>query len=647
MKAQVLLPKIFNYPFTYESNKRGNVGDFVEVPFGTKKEIGVIWKNNHLEPKNIKIKNIKRFVKYSINKKLVNFIEWFSTYNMVSVGLVLKMVIGDSDKFFKDKDEILVEKKTKIKRFELNSEQSEAIKFLEKENRKFDVSVLQGVTGSGKTIVYFERVKEIIRKKKQALILLPEIFLTNDFKSRFEDFFGFEPAIWHSKITPKKKRIIWKGIISNKIKVVIGARSALLLPFKKLGIIVVDEEHDTSYKQDSGVIYNARDMAISRANFERIPIHLITSIPSIETFNNIQNKKYRHFKIKKRFENFPLPETRIVNLNIGRIKNKFISEETIEEVKAYLNNGDQVLFFINRRGYAPYLICKKCGSKQVCNNCSLYLTFHRLRDKAVCHHCSFEKNINIKCEVEKNCDFIMYGPGVEKIYDEVKTIFPKKKVDIFSSDYLKTKEKEKILFQKINEKKIDILIGTQMISKGFNFPKLNCIVVIDADFSGRGYDLRTTEKNIQLYHQLSGRAGRFSSKSLIIYQSLTPQDVTLNELIKNKSEELLKNELNLRKKNNLPPFIRLIAIIISSNTMSLSLQGAREIKVKLSKIKDIDVLGPVDSPLAKVKKKFRSRLLVRFSNRFLMQKKITNVLNRLKISSKIKLTVDVDPINFA
>ena len=647
MKAQVLLPKIFNYPFIYESNKKGNIGDLVEVPFGTKKEIGIIWKNNHLEPKNIKIKNIKRFVKYSINKKLVNFIEWFSTYNMVSVGLVLKMVIGDSDKFFKDKDEILVEKKTKIKRFELNSEQSEAIKFLEKENRKFDVSVLEGVTGSGKTIVYFERVKEIIRKKKQALILLPEIFLTNDFKSRFEDFFGFEPAIWHSKITPKKKRIIWKGIISNKIKVVIGARSALLLPFKKLGIIVVDEEHDTSYKQDSGVIYNARDMAISRANFERIPIHLITSIPSIETFNNIQNKKYRHFKITKRFENFPLPETRIVNLNIGRIKNKFISEETIEEVKAYLNNGDQVLFFINRRGYAPYLICKKCGSKQVCNNCSLYLTFHRLRDKAVCHHCSFEKNINIKCEVEKNCDFIMYGPGVEKIYEEVKTIFPKKKVDIFSSDYLKTKEKEKILFQKINEKKIDILIGTQMISKGFNFPKLNCIVVIDADFSGRGYDLRTTEKNIQLYHQLSGRAGRFSSKSLIIYQSLTPQDVTLNELIKNKSEELLKNELNLRKKNNLPPFIRLIAIIISSNTMSLSLQGAREIKVKLSKIKDIDVLGPVDSPLAKVKKKFRSRLLVKFSNRFLMQKKITNVLNRLKISSKIKLTVDVDPINFA
>ena len=646
MKAQVLLPKIFNYPFIYESNKKCNLGDFVEVPFGTKKEIGVIWKNNHSEPKNIKIKNIKRFVKYSINKKLVNFVDWFSTYNMVSVGLVLKMVIGDSDKFFKDKDEFIVEKKTKIKRFKFNSEQSEAIKFLEKESRKFDVSVLQGVTGSGKTIVYFERVKEIINKQKQALIMLPEIFLTNDFKSRFEDFFGFEPAIWHSKITPKKKRIIWKGVINKKIKVVIGARSALLLPFKKLGIIVVDEEHDTSYKQDSGVIYNARDMAISRANFEKIPIHLITSIPSIETYNNILKKKYRHFKILRRFQDYPLPKTKIINLNLEKITKKFIANETVELVKKFLNKGEQVLFFINRRGYSPFLICKKCGHKKTCPNCSLYLTYHKLKNRAVCHHCSLEKKIAIKCKSGESCDFAMYGPGVEKIYEEVEQIFSQKKIRIFSSDYLKSKKKTKNFFKEINEKKIDILIGTQMISKGFNFPKLNCIVVIDADFSGRGYDLRTTEKNIQLYHQLSGRAGRFSSESLIIYQTLSPQDVILNELIKNKSEELLQNELQIREKNKLPPFTRLVSLIISSKDRSLSLQGAREIKIKLNKLNDIEVLGPVDSPLLKIKKYFRTRLLLRFSNHLLMQKKITIVLNRLKISPKIKLTVDVDPVNF-
>ena len=647
MKAQVLLPKIFNFPFTYNSNIQSKIGNLVEVPFGSKKEIGVIWKNNYLEPNNIQIKDIKKITEYSINRKLIDFIEWFSSYNMVPIGLVLKMAIGGTDKFIKVNDTLSRSKKTNKKTYFLNQEQRKALKFLEKVNNTFDVSVLQGTTGSGKTLVYFERIKKIIEKKKQALVLLPEIFLTNDFKTRFEDFFGFEPAIWHSKITPKQKRIIWKGIINNKIKILVGARSALLLPFKKLGIIIVDEEHDTSYKQDEGVIYNARDMAISRANFEKIPIHLITSIPSIETYNNILKKKYRHFKILRRFQDYPLPKTKIINLNIEKITKKFIANETIELVKKFLNKGEQVLFFINRRGYSPFLICKKCGHKKTCPNCSLYLTYHKLKNKAVCHHCSLEKKIAIKCKLGENCEFAMYGPGVEKIYEEVEQIFSQKKIRIFSSDYLKSKKKTKNFFREINEKKIDILIGTQMISKGFNFPKLNCIVVIDADFSGRGYDLRTTEKNIQLYHQLSGRAGRFSSESLIIYQTLSPQDVILNELIKNKSEELLQNELQIREKNKLPPFTRLVSLIISSKDRSLSLQGAREIKIKLNKLNDIEVLGPVDSPLLKIKKYFRTRLLLRFSNHLLMQKKITNVLNRLKISPKIKLTVDVDPVNFA
>ena len=388
-------------------------------------------------------------------------------------------------------------------------------------------------------------------------------------------------------------------------------------------------------------------MAISRANFEKIPIHLVTSVPSIETYNNICSKKYRHVKIFKRFNNFPLPETNIINLNINKSKNKFIAKETTNIVKTYLDKDEQVLFFLNRRGFAPYLICKKCGYKQTCSNCSLYLTFHKIKNKAICHHCSFEKEIDIKCNSKGRCEFVMYGPGVEKIFEEVKEIFPNKITRIFSSDYLKTKKKTKIFFEEINDNKIDILIGTQMISKGFNFPKLNCIVVVDADFSGRGYDLRSTEKNIQLYQQLSGRAGRFSSKSLIIYQTLAPQDLILNQLIKNESEKLLQNELNLRRKNKLPPFIRLIAVIISSKNRNLSLRGAQEIKIKLKKIQDLEVLGPIDSPLLKVRKNYRSRLLIRFNNRFLMQKKISNVLNGLKISSKIKLTVDVDPINFA
>ena len=241
MKAQVLLPKIFNFPFTYNFTQEVKIGDMVEVPFGSKKEIGIIWKNNLSEPENIKIKDIERKLGYSLDKKLINFIEWFSYYNIVPLGLVLKMVIGGKNHLIKKLDNAIITKKTSKKKFKLNLEQLKALKFLEKENNKFTVSVLQGTTGSGKTLVYFERIKKIINKNKQALVLLPEIFLTNDFKSRFEEFFGFEPAIWHSKITPKQKRLIWKGLIKNELKILIGARSALLLPFKKLGIIIVDE----------------------------------------------------------------------------------------------------------------------------------------------------------------------------------------------------------------------------------------------------------------------------------------------------------------------------------------------------------------------------------------------------------------------
>ena len=648
MKAQVLLPKIFNFPFTYNCNQNSlQPGDFVEVPFGKKKEIGVVWPGKISDLKDIKIRNINKKIKnFSLDQKLIDFMNWFAVYNMMPLGLVLKMSIGSNHNLIDKNDIDFNQTQKKIKKFILNEEQKIALKFLNNKDDKFDVSVLQGTTGSGKTLVYFERIKKIINQKRQALVLLPEIFLTNEFKSRFVDFFGFEPAIWHSKITPKNKRIIWKGIINNKIKLVVGARSSLLLPFKNLGIIIVDEEHDTSYKQDDGVIYHARDMAVSRASFEKIPVHLVTSIPSIETFNNIQSKKFRHFKIFKRYNNYPLPKTKIINLNIGKIKNRFISDETIEIVKNFLNKNEQVLFFLNRRGYAPYLICKKCGYKQTCSNCSMYLTFRKSKNKAICHHCSLEKEISKNCKEGENCDFIMYGPGVEKIFEEVHKIFPFNKVEIFSSDYMKKKDHTKSLFDRIKNNKVDILIGTQMISKGFNFPKLNCIVVIDADFSGRGYDLRTTEKNIQLYHQLSGRAGRFSSESLIIYQTLSPEDLVLNELIKNNSEELLKKELASRKKNFLPPFTRLIAIIVSANLHSLSVDGAMEIKNHLKRLKDIEVMGPVDSPLLKIKKKFRSRLLIRFSGKSLIQKKIANLLNTLKISNKIKLTVDVDPVNF-
>ena len=650
MKFPVLLPKVFDYPFTYLNDKNENLkqGDLVVVPFGKKKEVGVIWDKIQETTKKIKIKKIEKKIKsISISRNLIKFINWFSMYNLVPKGKVLKMCLGDSQNILKLQNYEFESNSFEKKKYILSIEQQAALNDLKSHGNKFSVSVLQGLTGSGKTIVYFEMINEIIKKNQQALVLLPEIFLTNQFKQRFKEYFGFEPAIWHSKITPKNKRKIWSGIVSNKIKIIVGARSALLLPYKNLGIIIIDEEHDPSYKQDEGLIYNARDMAITRASFENIPIHLITSVPSLETYNNIINKKYNSTKINNRYSDFPLPETKIINLNFSKLeKDESIDSKTIKLVKGFLEKKEQVLFFLNRRGYAPFMICKNCGYKHACPNCSIYLTYHKSINTLTCHHCGFQTQKERNCiEKEKLCEFRMYGLGVEKIYDELKIKFPKNNIKIFSSDFLKKKQSENILSQ-IEENKIDILIGTQMISKGFNFPKLNCIVVVDADFSGKGYDLRSTEKNIQLYNQLSGRAGRFSKESLIIYQTMSPSDETLKDIIKNDPEKFLKNELALRKKNKLPPFHRLVSVIISANSEITSLRGAQEIKKKLLNIDGMEIMGPISSPIFKIKKQYRTRLLARSKPEILIQKKLGLILKNLKISKKIKLTVDVDPINF-
>ena len=651
MKLPVLIPKIFDYPFTYNSIQKNklNPGDLVMVPFGKNQEIGVVWDKLHETDKKIKIREISKKIKeFSINKDLIKFINWFSMYNLAPKGMVLKMCLGNKNNILEIKNKVLPNNFTKKIILNLNSEQKNSLNNLKKNGNKFNVSVLQGLTGSGKTLVYFERIKELIKNNKQALILLPEIFLTNQFKDRFSEYFGFEPDIWHSKITPKKKKIIWQGVMSGKVKLIIGARSALFLPFKKLGIIIVDEEHDSSYKQDESLIYNARDMAISRASFENIPIHLVTSIPSLETYNNIINKKYNVTKILKRYSNFPLPETKIINLNFSKLnKNEFISDETKKIVNSYLSKNEQILFFLNRRGYAPFMICKNCGFKHTCSNCSIYLTYHKFTNNLICHHCGLKKKLYRDCNVKnQSCDFSMYGPGVEKIHEELKIKFPNKNIQIFSSDFLRKKKETLNILNKIERNEINILVGTQMISKGFNFPKLNCIVVVDADFSGKGYDLRSTEKNIQLYNQLSGRAGRFSRKSLIVYQTMTPANEILKDILINNPEKFLSNELILRKKNKLPPFSRLISLIVSAESKTLSLRGAEEIKKKLLKIDNLEILGPVDSPIFRVNRKYRTRLLLRSKSDKLIQKKLDKFLKNLKISKKIKLTVDVDPINF-
>jgi len=650
MRVPILIPNIFNYPFTYESNLKLRLGDYVQVPFGKAKAIGVVWdefeknKNKNYAMKQV----IKKFEVPNLNKNTIRFLNWFSEYNMIPKGMALKLVLLSSKvvEELPKKNYESFNNKIKTNEFQLSPQQKENLKKMNISNQKFRVHVLQGVTGSGKTIVYFEALKKILDKGLQGLILLPEIGLTGQFEKKFIEFFGFKPAIWHSAITKKNREIIWSGIVNQKINVVIGARSSLFLPFKNLGLIIVDEEHDQSYKQDEGVIYNARDMAISRASFENIPINLITAVPSIETFKNVKVKKYKISKILNRFKNASLPNYEIIDLNKSKLPSKsWISQEVIEKVKKYLKKKDQVLFFLNRRGFAPFVFCKRCLKKYLCPNCSINLVYHKHNKNLLCHYCGYKENLKRRCNNNDTCDFIFSGPGVERISEELKKIFPDQKHIIFSSDTMNKKDSSKIL-EKIVNNKISILIGTQLISKGFHFPNLNCIVVVDIDLSSQGHDLRGAEKNLQLYHQLSGRAGRTGKPATVYFQTYNLNKNMIVDITNKNPDIFLEKELEIRKKNNLPPFQRFISLILSSNDERKLQKNSLEFKNYINGKLNSDVLGPVNAPIYKIRKKFRVRLLIRGKKTLKIQNSLSLAIKNFKFEKGIKLSVDVDPINF-
>ena len=651
MRIPILLPNIFNHPFTYKSsNLNLKLGDYVEVPFGKSKKIGIIWdefeKNKN---KQYLIKNVIRKLEIpSLNLETINFLKWFSEYNMVPIGMSLKLHLLSNEAIEIQNNEELQKYNTykKANEITLSKEQLISVKAITKNDNKFRVHVIQGTTGSGKTIVYFNSLKKKIDKEFQGLILLPEIGLTGEFQKKFKEFFGFDAAIWHSSVTKKNKKIIWNGIATGKIKVLIGARSSLFLPFFNLGIIIVDEEHDQSYKQDEGIIYNARDMAISRAFFENIPINLVTAVPSIETFYNIKKEKYLHSRLYKRYLDANLPNHEIINLNKSNLKNNsWISDTTIEKVKDHLNKNDQVLFFVNRRGFAPYVLCKKCLKVHTCSNCSINLVYHKKKENLICHYCGYTTKLNRKCNDNKNCEYAFSGPGVERIYEEVKKIFPDKKVTIFSSDTMNKKSSSEIL-EKIKNNKISILIGTQLISKGFHFPNLNCIVVVDIDLTLHGHDLRAAEKNLQLYHQLSGRAGRAGKPATVYFQTYNVESRVISQITNSNPDIFLEKELALRKKNNLPPFERFISIILSGKNEKKIESFAHKLKEKLDNSLNAKILGPVVAPIFKINKNFRYRILVRSKKTQKIQKTLFNVLKNFKNQKEIKLAVDVDPISF-
>ena len=650
MKFPILLPNIFNHPFTYESDLNLKIGDYVMVPFGKSKITGIVWdefekKNN----KNFKLKTVlKKLNVTPLKKTTIKFLNWFAEYNIIPKGMALKLVLLSSNAVEKFQKEVFKTFNTNIRSstIKLSEEQKRSLKKMNISNDKFRVHVLQGTTGSGKTIVYFSALKEIINKGFQGLILLPEIGLTSQFEKKFLEFFGITPAIWHSGVSKKKKEVIWSGVANGEIKVVIGARSSLFLPFKKLGLIIVDEEHDQSYKQDEGVTYNARDMAISRASFENIPINLITAVPSIETFENIKKGKYSISRLEKRYQNASLPNYEIINLNETKLeKQSWISKKILEKVNFHLDKDDQVLFFLNRRGFSPHVLCSKCFNSYACPNCSINLVYHKNKNNLLCHYCGFRTSLKRTCTKDGNCEIIFSGPGVERISEEVKKKFPSKKIEIFSSDTMNKKDSA-VKLEKIINNQTQILVGTQLISKGFHFPNLNCIVVVDIDLSSNGHDLRGAEKNLQLYHQLSGRAGRAGKPATVYFQTLNNNHKMILDLTNSNPNIFLDKELDIRKRNKLPPFQRFISLILTGENEAKLEKEAYKFKTFIENKLTGKILGPVNAPIFRLKKKYRIRLLIRGAKTLKLQNSLATAIPNYKFQPGIKLSVDVDPINF-
>ena len=514
----------------------------------------------------------------------------------------------------------------------------------------FSVSLLDGVTGSGKTEVYFEGVARCLEKGQQALIMLPEIALTGQFMRRFVGRFGCPPVEWHSALSAPERGRAWRAAATGEARVVVGARSALFLPFKDLGLVVVDEEHDTGFKQDDRVHYQARDMAVVRGRLGGFPVILASATPSIESHVNARSGKYRHVVLPGRFSGLELPEVTAIDLRKdGPEKGKWLSPVLVEAVAAALANGQQALLFLNRRGYAPLTLCRKCGHRLECPQCTAWLVEHRFRHRLNCHHCGFALPIPEKCPkcAEENA-LVACGPGVERVAEEVAERFPEAKLALLSSDLIPSLVEMREMITKIEAGETNIIIGTQMVAKGHHFPNLATVGVVDGDLGlAMGADPRAGERTFQLLHQVTGRAGRTFAQGRGYVQTYQPDHPVMQAIIKGDREAFLEQEIATRQRGLLPPYGRLAALVVSARDKDLAERFAREVARRAPPAERIEVLGPAEAPIAVVRGRHRWRLLAKAPREIDLQGYLRAWLEALPdIKGDLRLTVDVDPYSF-
>ncbi|PVB61363.1 primosomal protein N' [Labrenzia sp. 011] len=536
-------------------------------------------------------------------------------------------------------------------RKELTPAQEAAVEGLVKsfDTASGSVCLVDGVTGSGKTEVYFEAIAEALRRGRQALVLLPEISLTEQFLRRFEQRFGVYPAEWHSEITVKNRARIWRGVASGDVRVVIGARSALFLPYRELGLIIVDEEHDSAFKQDDRVPYSARDMAVVRGHLSKFPVVLASATPSVESRVNAELGRYELFELPERASGAELPKLDAIDMRVdGPERGRWLAPRLVHAVKDTFAAGGQSLLFLNRRGYAPLTLCRTCGHRFQCPHCSAWLVEHRFQKKLVCHHCGHFEKTPEQCPSCHGTDtLVACGPGVERIAEEVSDLFPQARTLILSSDLPGGPERLKREMKIVEEGGADIVIGTQLVAKGHNFPKLKLVGVIDADLGLAHGDPRAAEKTFQLLAQVTGRAGRVSGGGVGLLQTYCAEHPVIRALLSGDKAAFYKAEVDARRAAGLPPFGRLAAVVVSGPDRTFAEGYARALARAAPDDQAVTLLGPAEAALAMVRGRYRFRLLAMAPRQFDLQSYLRNWLAcGPKPVRGLRVQVDIDPQNF-
>ena len=516
------------------------------------------------------------------------------------------------------------------------------------EAQSFSVTLLDGVTGSGKTEVYLEAVAACLKAGHQALVMLPEIALSSQWTERFQRRFGVAPAVWHSDLASRTRKVTWQAVAAGSARVVIGARSALFLPFPDLGLVVVDEEHESAFKQQEGVVYNARDMAVVRARFADCPAILVSATPSLETVANVEAERYQHLRLENRHGGASLPKVSLLDLREHPPeRGRFLAPPLIQAVNDTLGRGEQAMLFLNRRGYAPLTLCRACGHRMQCPNCSAWLVEHRMRQQLLCHHCGHTIPIPRFCPVcEAKDSLTPVGPGIERITEEAAAVFPEARRLIMASDTISGPNAAAAAAHAIEAREIDLIIGTQLVAKGWHFPHLTFVGVVDADLGLAGGELRASERTVQLLHQVAGRAGRAEAPGQVMLQTFIPDHPVMQALLEGDLDAFMQSEAESRRDGEWPPYGRLAALIVSADTAIVADTVARDLGLAAPRGDGIVVLGPAPAPMALLRGRHRRRLLLKVRRNVAVQPILRDWLAKVKAPGGARVDVDVDPISF-